>query len=112
MSYALVAAVDMTRYAADLESIARGPRESAGGEYWQAPLHQDAPLDCTMCRKRADLERRAVVLKRNLVKPGDALEIDQVIDPVETRRWIIRGLDSCPAPQPRASRKRPFVDTW
>ena len=43
---------------------------------------------------------------------ASVLEIDQVIDPVETRRWIIRGLDSCPAPQRRATRKRPFVDTW
>ncbi len=43
---------------------------------------------------------------------ASVLEIDQVIDPVETRRWIIRGLDSCPAPRPRERRKRPFVDTW
>ena len=43
---------------------------------------------------------------------ASVLEIDQVIDPMETRRWIIRGLDSCPAPRPRESRKRPFVDTW
>ena len=43
---------------------------------------------------------------------ASVLEIDQVIDPVETRRWIIRGLDSCPAPQRRETRKRPFVDTW
>ncbi len=40
------------------------------------------------------------------------LEIDQVIDPVETRHWIIRGLESCPTPAPRQTRKRPFVDTW
>ena len=43
---------------------------------------------------------------------ASVLEIDQVIDPAETRRWIIRGLDSCPAAQPRERRKRAFVDTW
>ncbi len=43
---------------------------------------------------------------------ASVLEIDQVIDPVETRRWIIRGLDSCPAPRRRETRKRPFVDAW
>ena len=43
---------------------------------------------------------------------ASVLEIDQVIDPVETRRWIIRGLTSHPAPRLRESRKRPFVDTW
>ena len=43
---------------------------------------------------------------------ASVLEIDQVIDPVDTRRWIIRGLDSC-APKPaRDGRKRPFVDAW
>ena len=40
------------------------------------------------------------------------LEIDDVIDPAESRRWIVRGLKSVPAPAPRAGKKRPFVDTW
>ena len=43
---------------------------------------------------------------------ASVLEIDQVIDPVETRRWILRGLDSCPPPARRETRKRPCVDTW
>ena len=38
-----------------------------------------------------------------------ALEIDAVIDPVDTRRWIIRGLDSCP---PRKGGYRRRVDSW
>lgn len=40
------------------------------------------------------------------------LEIDDVIDPAESRRWIVRGLKSVPAPAPRTGKKRPFVDTW
>ena len=43
---------------------------------------------------------------------ASVLEIDQVIDPIDTRRWILRGLDSCPPPPRRETRKRPFVDTW
>jgi acetyl/propionyl-CoA carboxylase alpha subunit/acetyl-CoA carboxylase carboxyltransferase component len=43
---------------------------------------------------------------------GSVLEIDQVIDPVETRHWIIRGLRSVSTPAPRTIRKRPCVDTW
>ena len=43
---------------------------------------------------------------------ASVLEVDQVIDPVDTRRWIIRGLDSCPASHPRATAKRPFIDAW
>ncbi|MFP4650315.1 MAG: hypothetical protein ACLFML_05205 [Desulfobacterales bacterium] len=40
------------------------------------------------------------------------LEIDDVIDPADTRRWIIRGLSSLPAPGPRMGKKRPDIDTW
>jgi acetyl-CoA carboxylase carboxyltransferase component len=40
------------------------------------------------------------------------LEIDDVIDPAETRRWVLRGLRSTPARARRQGRKRPFVDTW
>jgi acetyl-CoA carboxylase carboxyltransferase component len=40
------------------------------------------------------------------------LEIDDVIDPIESRRWILRGLRSAPKPAPRAGKKRPCIDTW
>jgi len=40
------------------------------------------------------------------------MEIDDVIDPLETRRWIMQGLRSVPASIPGAGRRRPFVDTW
>jgi acetyl-CoA carboxylase carboxyltransferase component len=39
-------------------------------------------------------------------------EIDDVIDPADTRRWILTVLDSAPPPQPRTGKKRPNVDTW
>jgi len=41
-----------------------------------------------------------------------AFEIDDVIDPVDTRRWITTGLRAAPAPPPRTGKKRPNVDTW
>jgi acetyl-CoA carboxylase carboxyltransferase component len=37
------------------------------------------------------------------------LELDGVIDPADTRRWLVRGLASAPPPAPRARR---FIDTW
>ncbi|MEK1907336.1 MAG: carboxyl transferase domain-containing protein, partial [Pseudomonas sp.] len=40
------------------------------------------------------------------------LEIDAVIDPLETRAWLLRGLNSAPRPAARNGKKRPFVDTW
>jgi acetyl/propionyl-CoA carboxylase alpha subunit len=39
-------------------------------------------------------------------------EIDDVIDPAESRRWIVAALESSPATPTRAGGKRPHVDTW
>ncbi|SFR47981.1 Biotin-requiring enzyme [Marinobacter daqiaonensis] len=41
-----------------------------------------------------------------------SLEIDAVIDPAETRSWILRGLKSVKKPGPRIGRRRPMIDTW
>ena len=35
-----------------------------------------------------------------------------VIDPADTRAWIVRGLKSLPPAPPRTRKKRPYVDTW
>ena len=43
---------------------------------------------------------------------ASVLEIDEVIDPAETRRWIMAGLQSVPKPAPRSGRKRPCIDAW
>lgn len=40
------------------------------------------------------------------------LEIDDVIDPAETRDWIICGLKSQPAREKRSGKKRPNIDCW
>mgnify|MGYP003417581619 FL=1 len=40
------------------------------------------------------------------------LEIDAVIDPAETRAWLLRGLNATPPAAPRQGKKRPFIDTW
>ncbi|TMQ23310.1 MAG: carbamoyl-phosphate synthase large subunit, partial [Deltaproteobacteria bacterium] len=41
-------------------------------------------------------------------------EIDAVIDPADTRRWILAGLASAapPPPLPERRRKRPCIDPW
>ena len=43
---------------------------------------------------------------------ASVLEIDQVIDPADTRHWIMRGLHSAPKPQRNGGRKRPNIDSW
>ncbi|WIG51518.1 MAG: putative pyruvate carboxylase [Afipia sp.] len=43
---------------------------------------------------------------------ASVFEIDNVIDPAETRSWIMAGLRSVPKPAKREHRKRPCIDTW
>ncbi len=39
-------------------------------------------------------------------------EIDDVIDPADSRRWIATALQAAPPPARRAGKKRPCIDTW
>jgi acetyl-CoA carboxylase carboxyltransferase component len=39
-------------------------------------------------------------------------EIDDVIDPADSRRWITAALTAAPPPPPRSGKKRPCIDTW
>jgi acetyl-CoA carboxylase carboxyltransferase component len=39
-------------------------------------------------------------------------EIDDVIDPADSRRWITAALESAPPPPARNGKKRPCIDTW
>ncbi|UYN93880.1 MAG: biotin/lipoyl-binding protein [Enhydrobacter sp.] len=39
-------------------------------------------------------------------------EVDEVIDPAESRRWIATGLLAAPRREPLRHKKRPNIDTW
>jgi acetyl-CoA carboxylase carboxyltransferase component len=39
-------------------------------------------------------------------------EIDDVIDPADTRRWISEALAAAPPARPRAGKKRAYIDSW
>jgi len=43
---------------------------------------------------------------------ASVVEIDAVIDPAETRAWLVRGLKACPVPPASGEKRRPFVDVW
>jgi acetyl-CoA carboxylase carboxyltransferase component/biotin carboxyl carrier protein len=45
------------------------------------------------------------------INAASYVEIDDVIDPADTRRWIVAGLAAVP-PHERPARKRPCVDPW
>jgi acetyl-CoA carboxylase carboxyltransferase component len=67
-----------------------------------------------------DDERRAAYEERvaRMYEHGKAIsmashfEIDDVIDPAETRTLISNTLRGMPAPPQRTGKKRPMVDTW
>jgi len=46
------------------------------------------------------------------VSMAQAFEIDDVIDPADSRRWVVMALESAPIPPSRSGKKRPHVDTW
>ncbi len=46
------------------------------------------------------------------VSVASHFEIDDVIDPSDSRKWIVTALQSAPKPAPRTGKKRPCIDTW
>jgi acetyl-CoA carboxylase carboxyltransferase component/biotin carboxyl carrier protein len=43
---------------------------------------------------------------------GTVFEVDDVIDPADTRRWVATGLHSAPPVTPREGKKLKWIDTW
>ena len=50
--------------------------------------------------------------KAKAIYAGTFFGIDDVIDPAESRRWIVAGMSTLPPVQPRTGKKRPYTDTW
>jgi acetyl/propionyl-CoA carboxylase alpha subunit len=50
--------------------------------------------------------------KGKALNQGSLFEVDEVIDPAETRRWLIAGLRSLPPSPVRTGKRRPCVDGW
>ena len=68
-----------------------------------------------------DLEERTRVYEQmvadayergNAFNAATVLESDDVIDPAETRQWIIRLLDAVPNSDPIREGRRPYIDSW
>ncbi|HEY2051395.1 MAG TPA: carboxyl transferase domain-containing protein, partial [Caulobacteraceae bacterium] len=51
----------------------------------------------------------ALYARGKAINVAAMLEIDAVIDPADTRKWIVQGLSACP---PRHAPPRRFVDAW
>ncbi len=46
------------------------------------------------------------------VNTASHFEVDEVIDPADSRRWISAALDALPPTPVRSGKKRPNIDTW
>ena len=46
------------------------------------------------------------------INAASLFELDNVIDPTDTRDWIMAGLRSAPPVPKREGKKRPWIDTW
>jgi acetyl-CoA carboxylase carboxyltransferase component len=64
--------------------------------------------------RQALYERLVAAAYRNgkALNAATHYEIDDVIDPAETRDCILATLRAAPAPSRRSGKKRPCVDTW
>jgi acetyl/propionyl-CoA carboxylase alpha subunit/acetyl-CoA carboxylase carboxyltransferase component len=64
--------------------------------------------------REAEFRRRVDELyaKGKAIAVAQVLEIDEVIDPADTRRWIMRGLRMTGTPPALGGKRRPFIDTW
>jgi acetyl-CoA carboxylase carboxyltransferase component len=39
-------------------------------------------------------------------------EVDDVIDPADTRKWLVMGLNAMPPKLVREGKKHAWIDTW
>jgi acetyl-CoA carboxylase carboxyltransferase component len=65
-------------------------------------------------KQRDELFQAAVAFaydRGKAINMASLLEIDAVIDPADTRAWIVRAMRSA-SDQAREPRPRRFIDTW
>jgi len=65
--------------------------------------------------EREQLEARLIASayeRGGALNMASYVEIDDVIDPVETRPRLLFALKMCPPAPPRIGKKRPMIDTW
>ncbi len=65
--------------------------------------------------EREALEQRLITAayeRGGALNMASHTEIDDVIDPAQTRFRVVTSLRACPTPLARTTKKRPMVDTW
>ncbi len=64
--------------------------------------------------RKAEYDKRVAASYEHgkAINTASYFEIDDVIDPAESRNVLTRALKSLPPVPPRTGKKRPNVDTW
>ena len=64
--------------------------------------------------RRADFDKRVerAYESAKAVNAATGGGLDDVIDPTDTRSWIVRGLQALPPVRPREGKKYPYIDPW
>jgi acetyl-CoA carboxylase carboxyltransferase component len=64
-------------------------------------------------RERAFQEMVALAYEHGkALNAATYFELDDVIDPADSRRWITTAFAAAPSPPPRTTKKHAYVDTW
>jgi acetyl-CoA carboxylase carboxyltransferase component len=63
-------------------------------------------------RARYDDLVAAAYERGKAISAGVSFQVDDVIDPADSRHFVARAFDSIPPPLPREGKKRAFVDVW
>jgi acetyl-CoA carboxylase carboxyltransferase component len=101
----------------DVFAVAWPTGESGGvGLEGQVKLGLRKKLEAIVApaERRAAYERMVAELyeKGRAINQATELGVDDVIDPAETRRWIVAGLRLLQPTPARTRKKRPCVDGW
>ncbi|MEM7187971.1 MAG: carboxyl transferase domain-containing protein [Pseudomonadota bacterium] len=64
--------------------------------------------------RKAEFDRRVeeAYETARAVNAGVGGGLDDVIDPADTRRWIVNSMKRTPPPPPRTGKKYPYIDPW
>ncbi len=92
------------------------------GEYGGMNLEAGVKLGArAQLEQIEDLEERSRVYEQlvadayergSALNAAAVLELDDVIDPADTRRWIVQTLDAAPNDKPIREGRRPYIDSW
>jgi acetyl/propionyl-CoA carboxylase alpha subunit/acetyl-CoA carboxylase carboxyltransferase component len=68
--------------------------------------------DPTERKKKFDEMVAQMYERGKAISAATLFEFDEVIDPAETRSWIVAGLRAVPPPPKRTGKKLPWIDAW